>query len=62
MKSHKDESLKGFSTYVRNPNLGMMAYLYEEIFVRVEAGLRPQPEAVRRFWIWPRWTFLKRSV
>ncbi|HZD42220.1 MAG TPA: hypothetical protein VE131_15965 [Terriglobales bacterium] len=47
MKSHKDESLKGFSKYVRNPDLGIMAYLYEEIVVRVEAGLCPQPEAVR---------------
>jgi hypothetical protein len=24
-----------------------MAYLYEEVVTRVEAGLRPQPEAVR---------------
>lgn len=47
MKSHKDESLKIFSKYVRNPDLGIMAYLYEEIVARVEAGLRPQPEAVR---------------
>jgi ABC-type nitrate/sulfonate/bicarbonate transport system substrate-binding protein len=47
MKSHKDESLKIFSKYVRNPDLGIMAYLYEEIVTRVETGLRPQPEAVR---------------
>jgi NitT/TauT family transport system substrate-binding protein len=47
MKSHKDESLKIFSKYVRNPDLGIMAYLYDEIVTRVEAGLRPQPEAVR---------------
>ena len=47
MKSHKDESLKIFSKYVRNPDLGIMAYLYEEIITRVEVGLRPQPEAVR---------------
>jgi len=47
MKSHKDESLKIFSKYVRNPDLGIMASLYEEIVTRVEAGLRPQPEAVR---------------
>jgi ABC-type nitrate/sulfonate/bicarbonate transport system substrate-binding protein len=47
MKSHKDESLKIFSKYVRNPDLAIMAYLYEEIVTRVEAGLRPQPEAVR---------------
>jgi NitT/TauT family transport system substrate-binding protein len=47
MKSHKDESLKIFSKYVRNPDLGIMAYLYEEVVTRVEVGLRPQPEAVR---------------
>jgi ABC-type nitrate/sulfonate/bicarbonate transport system substrate-binding protein len=47
MKTHKDESLKIFSKYVRNPDLAIMAYLYEEIVTRVEAGLRPQPEAVR---------------
>jgi hypothetical protein len=47
MKSHKDESLKIFSKYVRNPDLAIMGYLYEEIVNRVEAGLQPQPEAVR---------------
>ena len=47
MKSHKDESLRIFSKYVRNPDLGIMAYLYDEIATRVEPGLRPQPEAVR---------------
>jgi ABC-type nitrate/sulfonate/bicarbonate transport system substrate-binding protein len=45
MKAQKDESLKIFSKYVRNPSI--MAYLYDEIVARVEAGLRPQPEAVR---------------
>ena len=47
MKSHKDESLKIFSKYVRNPDVGIMAYLYEEIATQVEAGLRPQADAVR---------------
>ncbi|HMF50459.1 MAG TPA: ABC transporter substrate-binding protein [Candidatus Saccharimonadales bacterium] len=47
MKSHKDESLKIFSKYVRNPDLTIMAYLYEEIASRVEPGLRPQSDAVR---------------
>lgn len=47
LKSHKDESLKIFSKYVRNPDLGIMAYLYEEISTRVEPGLRPQSEALR---------------
>ena len=47
MKSHKEESLNIFSKYVRNPDLGIMAYLYDEITTRVERGLRPQTEAVR---------------
>jgi ABC-type nitrate/sulfonate/bicarbonate transport system substrate-binding protein len=47
LKSHKDESLKIFSRYVRNSDLTIMANLYEEIATRVEPGLRPQPEAVR---------------
>jgi hypothetical protein len=47
MKSHKSESLAIFSKYVRNPDLSVMAYLYDEISTRVEPGLRPQPEAVR---------------
>jgi len=47
LKSHKDESLRIFSKYVRNPDLGIMAYLYEEISTRVEPGLRPASEAVR---------------
>ncbi len=47
LKTHKDESLKIFSKYVRNPDLGIMAYLYDEISTRAEPTLRPQPEAVR---------------
>jgi NitT/TauT family transport system substrate-binding protein len=47
LKTHKDESLKVFSKYVRNPDLSIMAYLYEEISTRVEPGLRPAWEAVR---------------
>ena len=47
LKSHKDESLKIFSKYVRNPDLGIMGYLYDEISTRVERSLRPQPDAVR---------------
>jgi ABC-type nitrate/sulfonate/bicarbonate transport system substrate-binding protein len=47
LKSHKDESLKIFSKYVRNPDLAIMAYLYEEISTRAEKELRPQAEAVR---------------
>lgn len=47
MKTHKDESLRIFSKYVRNPDLGIMAYLYDEISTRVEPGLRPHAEAIR---------------
>jgi ABC-type nitrate/sulfonate/bicarbonate transport system substrate-binding protein len=47
LKSNKDESLKIFSKYVRNPDLGIMAYLYEEISSRAENDLRPQSDAVR---------------
>jgi NitT/TauT family transport system substrate-binding protein len=47
LKTHKDESLKIFSKYVRNPDLGIMAYLYEEISTRAEKDLRPQAEAIR---------------
>jgi ABC-type nitrate/sulfonate/bicarbonate transport system substrate-binding protein len=47
LKTHKDESLKIFSKYVRNPDLAIMAYLYEEISTRVEKDLRPQADAVR---------------
>lgn len=46
LKSHKEESLKIFSKYVRNPDLGIMAYLYEEISTRAERDLRPQSDAV----------------
>ena len=47
LKSHKDESMKIFSKYVRNPDLAIMAYLYEEISTRAEKDLRPQAEALR---------------
>ena len=47
LKTHKDESMKIFSKYVRNPDLGIMAYLYEEISTRAEKDLRPQSDAVR---------------
>jgi ABC-type nitrate/sulfonate/bicarbonate transport system substrate-binding protein len=47
LKSHKDESLKIFAKYVRNPDLNIMAYLYDEISMRAEPSLRPQTDAVR---------------
>lgn len=47
LKSHRDESLKIFSKYIRNPDLNIMDYLYNEISMRAEPGLRPQADAVR---------------
>jgi len=47
LKTHKDESVKIFSKYVRNPDLAIMAYLYEEISTRAEKDLRPQADAIR---------------
>jgi NitT/TauT family transport system substrate-binding protein len=47
MKGHKDESLKIFSKYVRNPDLEIMAHLYSEISSRAEPSLRPRDDAVR---------------
>jgi len=47
LKSNKEESLKIFSKYVRNPDLGIMAYLYDEISTRAEKDLLPQSDAVR---------------
>ncbi len=47
LKAHKDESLKIFSKYVRNPDLAIMAYLYQEISTRAEKDLRPQAESIR---------------
>jgi NitT/TauT family transport system substrate-binding protein len=47
LKNNKDESLRIFSKYVRNPDLAIMAHLYDEISMRVARTLRPQPDAVR---------------
>jgi NitT/TauT family transport system substrate-binding protein len=47
LKTHKDESLKIFTKYVRNPDLAIMAYLYDEISSRAEKDLQPQAEAIR---------------
>lgn len=47
MVTHKQESLKVFSKYLRNPDMAMMANLYDDIIGRVERGLRPNPESVR---------------
>ncbi len=47
LKGNRNESLKIFAKYVRNPDLEIMAYLYEEISTRAEKDLRPQSDAVR---------------
>ena len=47
LKGHKDESLKIFSKYTRNPNRDIMLYLYEEITTRVAPDLQPEKPAVR---------------
>ncbi len=47
LKTHKDESLKIFSKYTRNPDPEIMAYLYGEITMRVARDLQPEKAAVR---------------
>lgn len=47
MLGHKDESLKVFSKYLRNPDVATLDHFYDEITHRVERGLRPNPESVR---------------
>ena len=47
LKSHKEESLKIFSKYVRNSDSAIMTNLYDEISKRVEPSLRPRPESVQ---------------
>jgi NitT/TauT family transport system substrate-binding protein len=45
--THKEESMKVFSHYYRNPDMATMAYFYDAISGRVERELRPNPESVR---------------
>jgi ABC-type nitrate/sulfonate/bicarbonate transport system substrate-binding protein len=47
LNANREESLRIFSKYVRNPDLAIMGYLYEEISSRAEKDLRPQAESVR---------------
>jgi ABC-type nitrate/sulfonate/bicarbonate transport system substrate-binding protein len=47
LKENKDESLKIFAKYLRNPDAQTLSYLYDEIAGRVERELRPQSESVR---------------
>ena len=43
LQNNKDESLKIFSKYVRNPDLGIMAYLYDEISFASSAACVRRP-------------------
>jgi NitT/TauT family transport system substrate-binding protein len=45
--THKEESMKVFSHYYRNPDMATMGYFYDAISSRVERELRPNPESVR---------------
>jgi ABC-type nitrate/sulfonate/bicarbonate transport system substrate-binding protein len=47
MLTHRQESLKVFSKYLKNPDAGTLAYLYDETAPRLEKTLRPNPESVR---------------
>ncbi len=45
--THKQESLKVFFKYFRNPDSEALAYLYDDTVPRIQKDLRPNPEAVR---------------
>ena len=47
MLTHKQESLKVFFKYFKNPDAATLAYLYDDTAPRIEKGLRPNPESVR---------------
>jgi ABC-type nitrate/sulfonate/bicarbonate transport system substrate-binding protein len=47
MLAHKQESLKVFLKYFRNPDMEALAYLYDDTAPRIAKNLRPNPEAVR---------------
>jgi ABC-type nitrate/sulfonate/bicarbonate transport system substrate-binding protein len=47
MATHKQESLKVFFKYFRNPDSEGLAYLYDDTVPRIAKGLRPNPESVR---------------
>src|SRR5918998_2346677 len=47
MATHKQESLKVFFKYFRNPDSEALAYLYDDTVPRIAKGLRPNPESVR---------------
>lgn len=45
--TRKDESIKVLSRYLRNPDMAVVGYFYDEIARRAEKDLRPAPESVR---------------
>jgi NitT/TauT family transport system substrate-binding protein len=47
MAAHKQESVKIFFKYFRNPDSEAVAYLYDDTIPRIAKGLRPNPESVR---------------
>ena len=47
MVTHKQESLKVFFKYFRNPDNEALAYLYDDTMPRIQKDLRPNPESVR---------------
>jgi NitT/TauT family transport system substrate-binding protein len=47
MTRNKDETLKVFSKYLKNPDATVMSYVFDDVANRVERDLRPRPEAVR---------------
>ncbi len=47
MVTHKQESLKVFFKYFRNPDSEALAYLYDDTVPRIQKDLRPNPESVR---------------
>lgn len=47
MAAHKQESLKVFLRYFRNPDSEALAYLYDDTIPRIAGDLRPNPESVR---------------
>jgi NitT/TauT family transport system substrate-binding protein len=47
MLTHKQESLKVFFKYFKNPDAAALAYLYDNTAPRIVKTLRPNPESVR---------------
>jgi len=45
--TQKEESLKVIARYLRNPDMSIVGYFYDDIADRVERDLRPKPESVR---------------